>query len=71
MLRMNDSSFNFNGYSEINETVIGSFSASYSGSDVYLNCNIADKTAYAANEAAFLQDLNSFVEQVMETVGNL
>ncbi len=71
MLQMNDTNMNFNGSSVVNDTTIATFSASYSGHDVYFSFNIADKAAHAANEQDFETDLIAFKDQVMSIVDNM
>lgn len=71
MLQMNDTNMNFNGSSVVNDTTIATFSASYSGHDVYFSFNIADKAAHTANEQDFETDLIAFKDQVMSIVDNM
>lgn len=71
MLRMNDSNISFNGVSEVNDTVIATFSAGYSGNDVYFSFNIADKAAHAANEETFENDLIAFKDHVMGVIASM
>lgn len=71
MLRMNESNINFNGASVVNDTTIATFSAGYSGGDVYFSFNIPDKAVHQANEQAFEADLIEFKDQVMAIVDSL
>lgn len=71
MLQMNDTNINFNGSSVVNDTTIATFSAGYSGADVYFSFNIADKAAHAANEEAFEADLIAFKDRVMGIIDSM
>lgn len=70
MLRMDNSNFNFNGTSVIEDAMIASMNANYNGDgvNVYFNLNINDITAYLANMEAVDADFNAFKTQVFEAL---
>ena len=73
MLRMDNSNFNFNGTSVIEDVMIASMNANYNGDgvNVYFNLNINDITAYLANVEAVDADFNAFKTQVFEALSTV
>lgn len=70
MLRMENSNVNFNGASTIEETVIASMSANYSGDgvNVYFSFSVNDIDAYLANQEAVDADFAAFKTNVFATL---
>ena len=71
MLRMDNSNISFSGRCEVNDVVVGSFSAGFSGADVYINVNIVSKALHDANEEAFNTDLIAFKDHVMTVIESM
>lgn len=70
MLRMENSNVNFNGASTIEEAVVASMSASYSGdgTNVYFSFSVNDIDAYLANQEAVDADFVEFKTNVFATL---
>jgi hypothetical protein len=73
MLRMENSNVNFNGSSSVEENVIASMSANYSGdgSNVYFSFGINNINDYLANAEVVDADFIAFKESVLETIGTM
>lgn len=70
MLRMENSNVNFNGTSTIEEVVVASMSASYSGDgvNVYFSFNVNNIDTYLANQEAVDADFVEFKTNVFATL---
>lgn len=73
MLRMENSNVNFNGSSSVNEVVIASMNANYTGdgANVYFNLNINDIAAYMVNADVVDADFAEFKTNVFDTIGTM
>lgn len=70
MLRMENSNVNFNGASTVEEVVVASMNASYSGDgvNVYFSFNVNDINTYLANQEAVDADFAEFKTNVLSTL---
>lgn len=70
MLRMENSNVNFNGASTVEEVVVASMNASYSGDgvNVYFSFNVNDINTYLANQATVDADFAEFKTNVLSTL---
>lgn len=70
MLRMENSNVNFNGTSTIEEVVVASMNASYSGDgvNVYFSFNVNNIDTYLANQEAVDADFVEFKTNVFATL---
>ena len=73
MLRMENSNVNFNGASTVEEVVVASMNASYSGDgvNVYFSFNVNDINTYLANPEAVDADFAEFKTNVLSTLETL
>lgn len=70
MLRMDNSNVNFNGASIVEEQMVASMNASYSGDgmNVYFSFNVNNIEKYLENKAAVDADFVEFKEAVFATL---
>ena len=69
MLKINSKSMDFNGASVMDEVVIASMHASYSGGrDMYVNMSISDVDAYLAHKEIVDADFAAFCEEIVEVL---
>lgn len=65
MLILNGKNINLNGQSTVNDTVIASMNANYSGDILYTNFNIENLSAYDDNKATVLADWEDFLDAAL------
>lgn len=65
MLILNGKNINLNGQSTVNDVVIASMNANYSGDILYTNFNIENLTAYEDNKTIVLTDWEDFLDAAL------
>lgn len=65
MLILNGKNINLNGQSTVNDIVIASMNANYSGDILYTNFNIENLSAYDDNKATVLADWEDFLDAAL------
>ena len=69
MLRMDNANMNFNGTSIIEEVVVATMNASYSGgSEIYFSFSVVNYDSYKTNKVLVEADFSDFCVEVLEAV---
>lgn len=66
MLIVNGKNINLNGQSVINDNVVVTMNANFSGDIIYTNFNIEDVEDFELNKAAVLEDLEDFLDEAVD-----
>ena len=68
MLKINSKSMDFNGVSTVEDVVVASLHASYSGADMYMSMNVSNVAAYAEHKEIVSADMAAFCAEVVNTI---
>lgn len=70
MLTMDSRNFNFNATSKVDDTVIATMSASFSGTNVYFNMNVENVSSYSTHKTEVDADYAIFTAEVLESISD-
>lgn len=71
MLNNDNFTTSWNSSCEVDNNIIATFYATYTGNDVSFNINLIDFAAYQTNSSAFDSDLIAFKNRVCTAIGKM